>query len=107
MFLQPFQDLRIVQIYFARKRQNHQLGQVKALHIAAIRQPALLEHVENDAQLAQADRAALDGAEPLLLMLGAEDGQAFIQHASGDPSPLYLKLGVDRLLPKLQFVYDI
>lgn len=36
-----------------------------------------------------------------------EDGQAFIQHAAGDPSPLYLKLGVDRLLPKLQFVYDI
>ena len=48
-----------------------------------------------------------DGAEPLLLMLRAEDGQAFIQHATGDPSPLYLKLGVDRLLPKLQFVYDI
>ena len=39
--------------------------------------------------------------------LRAEDGQAFIQHATGDPSPLYLKLGVDRLLPKLQFVYDI
>ena len=48
-----------------------------------------------------------DGAEPLLLMLRAEDGQAFIQHAAGDPSPLYLKLGLDRLLPKLQFVYDI
>ena len=48
-----------------------------------------------------------DGAEPLLLMLRAEDGQAFIQHATGDPSPLYLKLGLDRLLPKLQFVYDI
>ena len=31
----------------------------------------------------------------------------FIQHATGDPSPLYLKLGLDRLLPKLQFVYDI
>lgn len=57
--------------------------------------------------LAYCMAATCDGAEPLLLMLRAEDGQAFIQHATGDPSPLYLKLGLDRLLPKLQFVYDI
>jgi len=48
-----------------------------------------------------------DDGEPLLLMLRAEDGQAYILHGMGDPLPLYLKLGVDRLLPKLQFVYDI
>ncbi len=48
-----------------------------------------------------------DGDEPLLLMLRAEDGQAYIQHAVGEPRLLYLKLTVDRLLPKLQFVYDL
>lgn len=47
-----------------------------------------------------------DGLEPLLLMLKAEDGQAYIQYAGRDMPPLYLKLTVDRLLPKLQFVYD-
>lgn len=51
--------------------------------------------------------ATCDGAEPLLLMLAASDGQAFIQRAAGEAAPLYLKLGVDRLLPKLQFVYDL
>ena len=43
--------------------------------------------------------------EPLLIMLRAEDGQAYILHGMGHAAPLYLKLGVDRLLPKLQFVY--
>lgn len=47
-----------------------------------------------------------DGAEPLLLMLRAEDGQAYIQYANRDTPPFYLKLSVDRLLPKLQFIYD-
>lgn len=51
--------------------------------------------------------ATCDEGEPLLLMLRAEDGMAFIQHASGDPEPLFLKVGLDRLLGKLQFVYDI
>ena len=53
------------------------------------------------------DQYSADGAEPLLLMLAASDGQAFIQRAAGEAAPLYLKLGVDRLLPKLQFVYDL
>ena len=47
-----------------------------------------------------------DGAEPLLLMLRAEDGQAYVVYANRDVPPLYLKVTVDRLLPKLQFVYD-
>ncbi len=47
-----------------------------------------------------------DGGEALLLSLRAEDGQAFISRGSGDIDPLYLKLTVDRLLPKLKFVYD-
>lgn len=51
--------------------------------------------------------ATCDGADPLLLMLRAEDGQAFVQYADRSAEPLYLKLAVDRLLPKLQFVYDL
>lgn len=50
--------------------------------------------------------ASCDGGEPLLLMLRAEDGQAYIVRADRADEPLYLKLTVDRLLPKLQFVYD-
>jgi len=46
-----------------------------------------------------------DEGEPLLILLRAEDGQAYILHGMGHAAPLYLKLGVDRLLPKLQFVY--
>ena len=71
-------------------------------------EPGTAEALSLPADMQTPDRPGkADGAEPLLLMLRAEDGQAFIQHATGDPSPLYLKLGLDRLLPKLQFVYDI
>lgn len=51
--------------------------------------------------------ATCDGGEPLLLMLRAEDGQAYIRFLERDQEPLYLKLTVDRLLPKLQFVYEV
>ena len=47
-----------------------------------------------------------DGGTPLLIMLRAEDGQAFIQQADSDAEVMYLKLTIDRLLPKLKFVYD-
>ena len=48
-----------------------------------------------------------DSGEPLCLMLRAEDGEAFIHRTlSGEP-PLYLKLGVDRLLPKLRCICDL
>ena len=50
--------------------------------------------------------ATCDSGVPLLIMLRAEDGQVYIQRISGESEPLYLKLTVDRLLPKLQFVYD-
>lgn len=50
--------------------------------------------------------ATCDGGEPLLLCLRAEDGQAFITRVDTHADPLYLKLTVDRLLPKLKFVYD-
>lgn len=48
-----------------------------------------------------------DAGEPLLLMLRAEDGQVFIMRGPEDERPLYLKAGLDRLLPKLQFLYDL
>lgn len=56
--------------------------------------------------LAYCMAATCDGGEDLLLMLRAEDGQAFIKRALQEEEPLYLKLTVDRLLPKLKFVYE-
>ena len=47
------------------------------------------------------------GGEPLLVMLRAEDGQMYVQRADRDAEPVYCKLTIDRLLPKLQFVYDL
>ena len=46
------------------------------------------------------------GIRPLLVMLSAEDGQMFIQRADRDAAPVFCKLTIDRLLPKLQFIYD-
>lgn len=48
-----------------------------------------------------------DNGEPLALMLRAEDGEAFLLRTMTEAKPLYLKLGVDRLLPKVRFVYDL
>lgn len=50
--------------------------------------------------------ATCDGGDPLLLMLRAEDGQAFVLYADRPCEPLYLNVGIERLLPKLQFVYE-
>ena len=68
---------------------------------------ALLYHREHpDFPLAFNMAASCDGGVPLLLMLRAEDGQMFIQRTDRDSAPVYCKLTIDRLLPKLQFVYD-
>lgn len=50
--------------------------------------------------------ASCDGGAPLLVMLRAEDGQMFVQRTDRDMPPVFCKLTIDRLLPKLQFVYD-
>ena len=50
--------------------------------------------------------ATCDGGEPLLISLRAQDGQAFVLHGDGEKEPFHLKLTVDRLLPKLRFVYE-
>ena len=51
--------------------------------------------------------ATCDDGEPLLLMLRAEDGEAFIAHTMTDTQPVELKVGLERLLPKVRFVYNI
>lgn len=72
----------------------------------AFEEAALYQRENPALPLAYCMAATCDDGEPLLLMLRASDGQAFIQHAQGEPELLYLRVGVDRLLPKLQFVYD-
>ncbi|MEG1776486.1 MAG: hypothetical protein RR367_08255 [Clostridia bacterium] len=73
----------------------------------AFEEAALYQREHPSLPLAFPMAATCDGAEPLLLMLRAEDGQAFIQYVEREDAPLYLKLSVDRLLPKLQFNYDL
>lgn len=48
-----------------------------------------------------------DAGEPLRISLRAEDGAVVITHIETDEQPIDLKLTIDRLLPKLQFVYDL
>ena len=51
--------------------------------------------------------ATCDEGEPLLLMLRAEDGQAYILPADGSREPVYLSTTLERLLPRVQFVYEV
>ncbi|MCL1855535.1 MAG: hypothetical protein FWF86_07360 [Clostridia bacterium] len=51
--------------------------------------------------------ATCDHGEPVLIQLRAEDGQAYILKTGSDTESLYLKLTVDRLLPKVKFIYDM
>ena len=68
---------------------------------------AVLYHREHpDMPLAYTMAVSCDGSAPLLVMLRAEDGQMFIQRTDREALPVFCKLTIDRLLPKLQFVYD-
>lgn len=68
---------------------------------------AVLYHQEHpNIPLAYNMAATCDGGVPLLVMLAAEDGQMFVQRADRDAAPVFCKLTIDRLLPKLQFSYD-
>lgn len=68
---------------------------------------AIFYHRQHPAQpLCYCMAATCDGGAPLLIMLRAEDGQMFIKRADRDGDPVFLKLTIDRLLPKMQFVYD-
>ncbi len=71
----------------------------------AFEEAAMYRREHPDWPLAYCMAATCDDGEPLLLMLRAEDGGAFICHTMTDAKPLDLKLGLERLLPKLSFVY--
>ena len=73
----------------------------------AFEEACLLQKVQPQLPLGFCMAQSCDGGEPLLLMLRAEDGQAYILRPERDVEPLYLKISIDRLLPKLQFVYDL
>ena len=50
--------------------------------------------------------ASCDGLEPLQMMLDAADGQMFVLRAYESEQPVFCKISIDRLLPKLRFVYE-
>ena len=72
----------------------------------ALEEAVRLHRREQGEKLAYCMAQTCDDGEPLLLMAGAEDGQIFVRHASGQAKTLDLKIGLDRLLPKLLFVYE-
>ena len=47
-----------------------------------------------------------DDGEPLLLLIRADNGQVWVHRPLGYAKPLELRLDLDRLLPKLQFVFE-
>lgn len=47
-----------------------------------------------------------DGAEPLQMMLDAADGQMYVLRTYNPEQPVYCRISIDRLLPKLRFVYE-
>ena len=40
------------------------------------------------------------------MMLDASDGQMYVLRAYDPDQPVHCKISIDRLLPKLRFVYD-
>ncbi|MBQ7886140.1 MAG: hypothetical protein IJ313_04515 [Clostridia bacterium] len=61
---------------------------------------------EPDMPLSYCMAQTCDEKEALLLMVRADDGGVYVRYASMKARVLDLKLGLDRLLPKLQFVYQ-
>lgn len=73
----------------------------------AFEEAALYHREHADVPLSCCMAVTCDDGEPLALMLRAEDGEAFILRTMTQNKPLDLKLGLDRLLPKVKFVYDL
>lgn len=73
----------------------------------AFEEAALYHREHPELPLSYCMATTCDGGEPLLVMLRAEDGQMYTLPAERDADAVYCKLAVDRLLPKLQFVYDL
>ena len=51
--------------------------------------------------------ASCDGLEPLRMMLDASDGQMYVLRAYEEQQPVYCRITIDRLLPKLHFIYEL
>jgi len=49
--------------------------------------------------------ASCDNMEPLQMMLDAKDGRMFVLRAYNSDQPVPCRITIDRLLPKLRFVY--
>lgn len=71
----------------------------------AFEEAGMYRHEHPDWPLAYCMAATCDDGEPLLLMLRAQDGGAFILRTMTNNQPLDLRLGLERLLPKVQFIY--
>lgn len=71
----------------------------------ALEEAALYCREHADLPLSYLMASTCDDGEPLMIFLRAQDGEVLLCRSHG--KPLELKLGLERFLPKLQFVYDI
>ena len=72
----------------------------------AFEEALMMNRKEKELPLSYCMAQTCDDGEPLLLMIRAEDGGVYVRYASQEARVLDLKLGLDRLLPKLLFVFD-
>lgn len=73
----------------------------------AFEEAALYRREHMDVPLSYCMARTCDDGEPIVLLLRAEDGEAFLLRPMADDKPLYLKVGLDRLLPRLKFIYNL
>ena len=73
----------------------------------ALDDAALESELGGEGCLAFCLAATCDAGEPVCLSLDAQTAEAMILHREQPQPPLRLKLTLDRLLPKLQFVYEL
>ncbi|MBE0601520.1 MAG: hypothetical protein IH607_06995 [Firmicutes bacterium] len=59
-----------------------------------------------DLPLAFCMASSCDDLEPLQMMLDAADGQMYVLRAYDPDQPVFCKIPIARLLPKLRFVYE-
>lgn len=72
----------------------------------AFDEAALAHKAEPSMPLAYCMATTCDDGEPLRILLGASDGQVCFARADGG-EPVYGRMTVERLLPKLRFVYEL
>ncbi len=68
---------------------------------------AVLYHEQHPEEpLSYCMAATCDGGAPVRILLAAGDGQMLVARTEEEGAPVSCRLTVDRLLPKLQFVYE-